>query len=88
MMYISMVYVEIYTIMVSSGNSYRLARWPLHCALAEYVDMQVLYCLLSVLAGIDHAAVSVVQALLRADLFDLEHHMRHEVGVLVCQIVE
>ena len=88
MMYISMVYVEIYTIMVSSGNSYRLARWPLHCALAEYVDMQVLYCLLSVLAGIDHAAVSVVQALLRADLLDLEHHVRHEVGVFVCQVVE
>ena len=77
----------IYTV-ISVKAHWPLARWPLHSALAEYVDMQVLYCLLSVLAGIDHAAIAVIQSLLRADLFDLEHHVRHEVGMLVCQVVE
>jgi len=65
-----------------------LARRPLHGALAKDVDMQVLYCLLAVLTGVDHAAVSVLQTLLRAYLFDLEHHVSHKLCVLLCQIVE
>ena len=36
------------------------ARWPLHAAFAEYVDMEMLYGLLSVLSCINDAAIAVI----------------------------
>ena len=59
-----------------------LARWPCHGALAENVDMQMLYSLLAILSGVDHAAVSVIQTFLRADLFDLKHHVSHKLCMI------
>ena len=44
--------------------------------------MQMLYSLLAILARVDHAAVSVIQTLLCAYLFDLEHHVGHELSVV------
>ena len=65
-----------------------LARWPLHSAFAKDMDVKMLYSLLSVFTCIDHASVSVPEAFLRAYLFDLEHHMRHKLRVLVRQFIE
>jgi hypothetical protein len=65
-----------------------LAWWPLHGALAKYVDVQMLYSLLSILASVDHAAIAVLETLLSTDLFDLEHHVGHQLGMLVCKVVE
>ena len=65
-----------------------LARWPLHGALAQDVDMKVLYGLLAVFARIDHAAVAVLQSFLSADVLDLEHHVSHELSMISCKVVE
>ena len=92
MVYIPIFFSEIYTIclFVFQLSPFRvpLARWPGHLALAEYVDMQVLYRLLSVFARIDDAAVSVLKSFLSAHFFDLQHHVSHELRVLIREIIQ
>ena len=74
--------------LIDGGDVLSLARWPDHFSLAEEMDVQMLDSLLPVLAAVDHRTISVLKPFGRCYVFDLQHHVAHQISILVSEIVQ